>query len=128
MEQDVVDEVFGRRFRQRRVEPEHDRTGKPRRREQAELRALVGEPKERLLRPEEAARMRLEGQRRRRPAERQGARARGRDHGAVAAMHTVEIADGDDSAVELAHRRCAVDHGEGFRRLEALGHRARGFP
>ena len=42
--------------------------------------------------------MRLEGQRRRRPAERRGALLRGRDHGLVAAMHAVEIADGDDRA------------------------------
>ena len=50
--------------------------------------------------------MRLEGQRRRRPAERPGARERGRDHGAVAAMHAVEIADGDDRARKrLAGRR-----------------------
>ena len=34
--------------------------------------ALVGQPEQRLVRPKEAARMRLEGQRRRRPAERAG--------------------------------------------------------
>ena len=39
--------------------------------------------------------MRLERQRRRRPSQLGGAGARGRDHRLVAAMHPVEIADGD---------------------------------
>ena len=46
-----------------------------------------------VLRPQEKPRMRREGQRRRLAAERLGARARGADHGAVAAVHAVEIAD-----------------------------------
>ena len=90
----------GGKARQRRVEPQHDRAGEPGRGQEPQLRALVGEAEQRLVGPEEAARMRLEGERRGRPAERLGARARGRDHGAVAAMHAVEIADGDDGAVE----------------------------
>ena len=49
---------------------------------------------------EEGARMRLEGQRRRRPAQRLGAADGGADHGAVAAVHAVEIADGDDRAAQ----------------------------
>ncbi len=69
MQQDVVDEVLGRGLRQRGVEGQHDRAVEPGAGEQAQLGALVGQAEQRLLRPEEAARMRLEGQRRSRPAE-----------------------------------------------------------
>ena len=62
------------------------------------LARVVGETEQRLVRPEERARMRLEGQRRGRPAERLRTRLRRRDHGAVAAMHAVEIADRDHGA------------------------------
>ena len=70
VEQDALDEFLGAQRRQRRVEAQHDRAVEPGRRQQPQLVALVGEAEQRLLRPEEAARMRLEGQRGRRPGER----------------------------------------------------------
>ena len=79
LDQDALDEFLGAERRQRRVEAQHDRAVEPGRRQQPQLVALVGQPEQRLLRAEEAARMRLEGQRRRRPAERaRRARARSR--------------------------------------------------
>ena len=95
--------------------------------QEAQLRALVGEAEQRLVRAEERARMRLEGQRRGRPAERLGARERGRDHGAVAAMHAVEIADGDDGAIERAvGGRFATNHDERLGRIGLVGHGGNG--
>src|SRR3984893_10509999 len=44
--------------------------------------------------------MRLEGQHRRRPPQRPGQILRHADHGAVAAMHAIEIADGDYGATQ----------------------------
>ena len=126
VQQDVVDEALRRRLRQRRVEPQHDGARKPGRREQAQLGGLVGEAEQRLLRPQEAARMGLEGQRGGRPCERAGALARRRDHRPVAAMHAVEIADGDDRADELrGERRLAVADGERVRLRRDVGHRVR---
>src|SRR5215471_14167914 len=70
--------------------------------------------------------MRLEGERRRFPPERLGARQRRRDHGAVAAMHAVEIADGDDGAVERVVRgRFAPHHDERLSRRRLVGHERR---
>jgi hypothetical protein len=67
--------------------------------------------------------MRLEGQRCRFAPEGFGARKRGRDHGAVAAMHAVEIADGDDGIVErVVGGRFAPDHDERLSRLRLVGH------
>src|SRR5215470_19411857 len=100
MEQDIVDEIVGRGLRQRGVEGQYDRAVEPGAGEQAQLGALVGQAEQRLLRAEEAARMRLEGERRGRSAERARARKRCSDHGTVPALHAVEIADGDDGALE----------------------------
>ena len=126
LKQDVLDEALCRRLRQRGVELEHDGAGKAGRREQAQLGGLVGEAEQRLLRPEEAARMGLEGEDRGGPAERLGAAVRRRDHGAVAAMHAIEIADGDDRARKLRGERLPVmDDGERWRLLQDFGHRVR---
>ena len=67
--------------------------------------------------------MRLEGERRRRPAERLGPRQRCCDHGAMAAVNPVEIADGKHRAVErVVGRRFATDHDEGVGWLRLVGH------
>ena len=95
VDQNPPDEFIRAERRQRRVEAQHDRAVQAGGRKQPQLVALVGQPEQRLLRTEEAARMRLEGERRRRPSERAGALARSRDHRAMTAMHPVEIADGD---------------------------------
>ena len=77
---------------------------------------------ERRVRLEEAARMRLEGQRRRRPVDGASAVERASDHGPVAAMHPVEIADGNHRAPQPVDARPVVprdDEGLGRR---GLGH------
>ena len=118
-----LDEFLGAQYRQRRVEAQHDRAVEPGGGQEPQLVALVGQPEQRLLRAEEAARMRLEGQRRRRPAERARALPRGRDHGPVAAVDAVEIADGDHRAAQrMAGRGGAAGHAEGRYRLRTLGH------
>ena len=67
--------------------------------------------------------MRLEGERRRRPAERLGARQRRCDDGAMAAVNPVEIADGQHRAVErVVGRRFATDHDEWVGWLRLVGH------
>ena len=123
LDQDALDEILGAERRQRGVEGQHDRAVEPGRRQQPQLVALVGEPEQRLVGPEEAARMRLEGQRRRRPAQRRGALARGRDHRPVAAMHAVEIADGDHRAAQRVAGRCLpVGHGKRMGRVRFICH------
>ena len=100
LDQDPFDELLGGEAGKRRVEGEHDRAVEAGRGEEPQLAGLVGQAEQRLVRIEEGARMRLEGQRRRRPAQRLGAANGGADHGAVAAVHAVEIADGDDRAAQ----------------------------
>ena len=73
LDQDPAHEVLGRQRRERRVEPHHDRAVEPGPGEQTQLGGLVAQAKHRLVRPEDRARMRLEGERRRAVA-----RARGR--------------------------------------------------
>ena len=88
------------RLAKRRVESQHDRAVEPGRGQQPQFGGLVGQPEQRLAGVEESARMRLEGQRRRRPAERRARALRRRDHGLMAAMDAIEIADGDDRAAQ----------------------------
>ena len=71
---------------------------------------------QRVLRPQEQPRMRREGQRRGLAPERLGALERGADHGAVAAMHAVEIADRHHGAAQRADVAVARDM-EALRRL-----------
>ena len=99
----------------------------PGRGQEPQLGAFVREAEQRRVRAKERARMRLEGQRRGRPAERLGARQRGRDHRPVAAMHAVEIADGDDGAIERAVRgRFATNHDERLSWFGLVGHGGNG--
>ena len=82
------------------VEGHDDGAVEPARRQQAQPVALAGELEQRVLRPQEKPRMRRESERRGLAAERLGARKRGADHRAVAAMHAVEIADRHHGAVQ----------------------------
>ena len=126
LHQHACDEVLGRELGQRRVEAEHDGAVEPGRRQQPQLRPLVGQPEQRLVRPKDAARVRLEGERRGRPAERLGALQRSRDHRAVAAVHAVEIADGDHRAAQrVVVGRVVAHHRERSDRLPAVGHGGR---
>ena len=97
-DQDARDEILGGKRGERLVEREHQGAIEPARREQPQLGRFVGEPEQRAVRAQEPPRMRLERQRDRRAAERFGAAHRGGDHGAMAAVHAVEIADRDDAA------------------------------
>jgi hypothetical protein len=122
-DQNARDELGGGQTRQRRIERQHDRAVEPDSGQQPQLRALVGQTKQRLVRPEEAAGMRLEGERRRRPAERLRARQRRGDDRAMAAVNPVEVADGKHRAVErVVGRRFATDHDERLDRLRLVGH------
>ncbi len=119
LDQDAVDEFLRRKAGQRRVEGEHDRAVEPGRGQKPQFGGLVGQPEQRLAGIEEGARMRLEGQRRRRPAQRPGLVQRRADHGAMAAMHAIEIADGDDGATQGVIGRAVAHDGEVFRRHRA---------
>src|SRR5262249_3090539 len=122
-DQNACNEVLRGKACQRRVEAQHDRAAKPGRGQKPQLRALVGEAEQRLVGAKKTAGMRLEGGRCRLPPHRPGARRRGRDHGAVAAMPAVEIADGDDGAVErVVGGRFAPHHDERFFRRRLVGH------
>ncbi len=119
LDQDALDKTFRRKAGQRRVEGEHDRAVEPGRGQKPQFGRLVGQPEQRLAGIEEGARMRLEGQRRRRPAQRPGPIQRCADHGAVAAMHAVEIADGDHGATQGVIGRAVAHDEEIFRRHRA---------
>ena len=109
LDQDAGDEFLRGQFGERGVEGEHDRAVEPGCRKQPQLGRLVGQPEQLFARIEEHPRMRLEGQYRGRPVQLHRAPLRGRDHGLVAAMHAVEIADGDDRAAQRGIAR-AVAH------------------
>ena len=116
LDQDAADELIRGQACQRRVEGQDDRAVEPGRSEQPEFGALVGQAEQRLRGIEQGARMRLEGQRRRRLAEAFGAIQRGGDHRLVAAMDPVEIAHGDDGAAQRASGRIVAHDEKAFRR------------
>ena len=120
--QDAADEILRRQARERGVEGQDHGAVEAGGGEQAQLVALVGEPEQRHVRPKKCARMRLEGERRRRGAQVARARHRRRDDGAMAAMHAVEIADGEHRALERIEARPVVAHGD--ERLARLRHHA----
>src|SRR5262249_20041675 len=110
----------------RRVEGEDDGAIETAAREQPQLGALVGQAEQRHLRPEEAARMRLEGERCGWPGECAGTLTRSVDQGAMTAIHAVEIADGNDRAGQRRGRRGRpAVNGEGLLCGAAIGHRTR---
>ena len=110
-DQNALHKFFRGQLGERRIEGEDDRTIEPGAGQQPQLIRLVGQPEQLFLRIEEGARMRLEGQRRGRLSQNSGAIERGSDDGAMAAMHAVEIADGDDCAAQ-ATVAPAVAHDE----------------
>ena len=65
--------------------------------------------------------------RRRRPPERLRALLRGRDHGLMAAMNAVEIADGDDRAKEGTDRLMGRGSGRSIAHDAEIFRRHRGF-
>ena len=77
---------------------------------QAQFGGFGSEPEQRFIGIEEGTRMRLEGERSGRLAERARPRQRRRDHRFVAAMHPVEIADGDGRAAERLGGRKIMHH------------------
>ncbi len=98
LDQDAPDEIFRGKVCQRLVERKHNGAVQPGGSEQAQFGRRVGQPEQRFGGMEEGSRVRLEGQRRGRPAKRLGPLPRRRDHRLMAAVHAVEIADGDDRA------------------------------
>ena len=75
------------------------------------------------VRAKEFARVRLEGERGSGSAERLGARQRRRDHGAVAAVHAVEIADRHHGAAQrVVAGGVVAHHGKRSGRRRVVGH------
>ena len=105
VDQHLFDECGRFQSRERVIELHHDGAVEAGRGEQAQLLGGIGQVEQRLARIEESARMRLEGQRRRRASERAGAPDGGCDHGAMAAVHALEIAHRHDRAGEPCRRR-----------------------
>ena len=115
-DQDARDELLRRQRGERGVEGEHQRAVEAGGGEQAQLRGLIGQAKHRIGRAQQLARMRLERDGDRRSAERGRARDRRIDHGAMAAVHAVEIADRRDRAPKLRDARRVIaddQHGLG---------------
>ncbi len=98
-----LDEFLGAERRHRRVEMQAHREVAAERRHFAHLGAEGRQPERRRVRPEILARMRLE----RDDAEALAGRHRARphDHRLMAAMHPVEIADGEDGAAPIRGQR-----------------------
>ena len=123
-DQNARDEILRRRSGERAVERHDDGAVEPRGREQPQLVAFARQLEQRVLRPQEQARVRREGQSRGLAAKRLRALLRCSDDGAMTAMHAVEIADRHDGAAQ----RAGVDLGAGSARdMKGAGFRFRGF-
>jgi hypothetical protein len=121
LHQDVGDEPFGGEVGQRRVEGEQDRAVEAGRREQPQLRGLGTQQERRRIRLKECARMRLEGQDRGGPVRGMGALHGGRDHGAMAAVHAVKVADSNHRAAQPIQSRPRIaDDDEGLHRESSI--------
>ena len=92
-DEDARDEIGGFERGERAIELHHDRAVERGGREEPELGVAIAEPEQRLVRREEGARMRIEGEDRGGAAEPARPGNRGGDHRAMAAMHALEIAD-----------------------------------
>src|SRR6516225_10918643 len=97
---DALDEIFSAQLSEVGIEGQHNRAVEPGGGEQAQFGGFGGEPEQRFVGIEERARMRFEGERGGRLTERAPPRQCRRDHRLMAAMHSVEIADGDGGAAE----------------------------
>ena len=113
-EQQVVDEIARVDGGDVAVEGQHEGMAQSDARQQLGLDRGRGQPEHRLLGPEDAARMRLEGQGRRIAAEPGGKRKRLPRQFGMAAMDAVEIADRDHGAAQgRGHRLGEIDHEDG---------------
>src|SRR6185437_10415407 len=99
-DQNALDEIGGRGGGKLGVEIHHDDAVEPARRQQPQPVALARKLEQRVLGPQEKPWMRREGQSRGLAPKRLGARAGGADHGAMAPMYAVEIADRHHGAVQ----------------------------
>src|SRR5579872_1315347 len=95
VDKNARDEILSGEFGKLGVKVQHDRTVEAGSGEQAQFGGFGREPEQRFVGMKESARMRFEGERGRGLAEPTRPRQRGSDHCLVAAMHAVEIADGD---------------------------------
>ncbi len=115
-DQNFFDEIPGRSGGERGIEFHYDGAMQSGRRQKTEFVALAGKLEQRILRPQEQSRMRRKGQSRGLAAELARAFKRSPDHGAVAAVHAVEIADRHHRASEHARLAIANDiEGVGWR-------------
>ena len=99
--QGVGDEVVGGGLRIGEVEPPHEQEVRAHVLDQLRLDAERGEAEGGEFGLEGRSRVRLEGQDAEGPGLGAGERQTGRDHRLVAAMHAVEIADGDDPLADI---------------------------
>ncbi len=122
-DQDAGDEILRRGGGKLGVETHDEGAVEPGRGQQPQLVALAGELEQRLLRPEKLPRMRREGERGRRPLQAAARAQRGADHGAVAAMHAVEIADRHHGAGERPGLKGAAGTARDMEGGRSLAHR-----
>ena len=122
LDQDRSDELLGAQRRERCVERQRERAVQSAGGQQAKLGVFVGQPKQWFLRPEERARVRLEGQRQCGAVERPRAGDGGRDDGPVTAMEPVEIADRRHCARERRRHIGVVAHDAERLRRFCQGH------
>ncbi len=97
----VMNEGFRRHPREGAVEAQHDQMIDAQGRDLARLGTQRGQAERRHVRLEDVARVRLEGHDRPRPAGRVGDAAGFADDRLMAAVHAIEIADGDNGAPGL---------------------------
>ena len=120
LDQDARDKILRSHARQRGIEGQHDRPVEPGRSEKPQFGGLVGQPEQRLAGIEEGARMRLEGQHRRRPSQ-----ALWRDRCATAITARwprctpSKLPMASDRAAERAIGRSIAHDEEAFRRHRA---------
>ena len=110
-QQHVVDEGVGRQGRERLVEVLRQHGLHAVLAQQPDLCRRQGEAERAGVGHEEAARMRLEGERDQRRAQRPGPFAGMRQQRLVAAMHAVEVAERHGAALPLGRRRPPVVEG-----------------
>ena len=116
--------MLGGEAGERRVEGQLDRAVEPGCGKEPQLGSIRTQTERRRVGLKEAARVRFEGQRRRRPPGGPRPGDRGVDHGAMAAMHPVEIADGDHGAAQPVESRSGVPHDDKGLHRRVLGHGA----
>ena len=104
-DEDVADEVLGAKAGEGAVEGLLDHRAEAERAEEPRPDGSGGDAEQRHVGPENRTRMRLEGQHQRGHAPAPGFCQRASEHGLVAAMHPVEIADRHHAAPERGGQR-----------------------